>query len=218
VGGEIVEQLNHQVELSEPLGQILFVGLVLFKVVIQSLKDCYYPVRSSRWEENGRYLKQGQERSAKLAKNMVDLRIKRIGLEQRSPSLENGVRDLEHTNVDGRVGRRQLGNKILSRPKGQHCIITLDWTTYIHESLPLLPEVTVGDHTDGLTQLALNAWRDRDHQVDQLALEGLDLIALQLVVSVLIGPVPLDEVLEAKGTSKACVVGRGIRCGDVKKL
>lgn len=114
MGGEIVEQLNHEVELSEPLGQVLFVGLVLFKVVIQSLKDCYYPVRSSRWEENGRYLKQGQERSAKLAENMVDLRIKRIGLEQRSPSLENGVRDLEHTNVDGRVGRRQLGNKILT--------------------------------------------------------------------------------------------------------
>jgi ribosomal protein S17E len=160
VGGEIVEQLDHQVELSEPLDKVLFIRLVLFKVVIQSLEDCYYPVRSSKWEENWRYLKQGQERSTKLVKNMVNLRIKRIGLEQRSPSLENGVRDLEHTNVDSRVGRRQLGNEILNRPKGQHCITTLGWETYIHESLPPLPEITVGDHTDGLTQLALDARRD----------------------------------------------------------
>jgi hypothetical protein len=84
--------------------------------------------------------------------------------------------------------------------------------------LPALPEVTIGDHTNGFTKLALNARRDRDHQGDQLALEGLHLLALQLVVSILIGPVALDEILEAKGTSKTCVVWCSIRCGDVKKL
>jgi hypothetical protein len=74
----------------------------------------------------------------------------------------------------------------------------LDWgATYINQSIPPLPEVTVGDHTNGLTQLALNAWGNRDHQGDQLALESSNFILLQLVISIFIGPVALDEILEA---------------------
>lgn len=63
----------------------------------------------------GNYLEQSEERSTELAQDMIDLSVEGIGLEQRSPSLENGVCDLQHTNVDGRVGRRQLGNKILNK-------------------------------------------------------------------------------------------------------
>jgi hypothetical protein len=40
----------------------------------------------------------------------------------------------------------------------------------------------------------------------------------QLPVTILIGPVALDEVLEAKGTSKANIAGRGIGCRDLEKL
>lgn len=54
----------------------------------------------------GNYLKQSQERSTELAQDVVDLRVESIGLEQGSPSLENGVCNLQHTNIDGRVGRR----------------------------------------------------------------------------------------------------------------
>ena len=50
------------------------------------------------------YLEKSQERSTKLAENVVDLGVERIRLEQGSPSLENGMRNLQHTDVDGRVG------------------------------------------------------------------------------------------------------------------
>jgi len=43
---------------------------------------------------------------------MVDLYVQFIGLEERAPPLENGVRNLQHTDVGGRVVR-QLRNKIL---------------------------------------------------------------------------------------------------------
>jgi hypothetical protein len=43
---------------------------------------------------DGNYLEKSQERSTELGKNVVDLGVERIGLEQRSPSLENRVGDL----------------------------------------------------------------------------------------------------------------------------
>lgn len=80
-------------------------------------------------------------------------------------------------------------------------------TTYVNKSIPSLPEITVGDHADSLTQLSLNRGRDRDHQVDQLALNCFDFILRQLPVSIFVGPVTLDKVLEAKGASKANIAG-----------
>lgn len=87
MAGEVVEKLNHQVELGETLGQVFFVILILLEVAVQSLD-------------------QSQEWVAELVENMVDLNVKLVGLEERSPALEDGVRNLEDTNVDGRVGWR----------------------------------------------------------------------------------------------------------------
>jgi hypothetical protein len=91
-------------------------------------------------------------------------------------------------------------------------------STYIHKGIPALPEVTVGDHTDGIAQLRLDTGRHSDHQADQLALDGRNLLQRELVVSILVCPVALNEVLEAKGTSEANLVrgGRGRR--DVEEL
>ena len=90
--------------------------------------------------------------------------------------------------------------------------------TYIHKGIPALPEITVGNHTDGITQLRLNAGGHRDHQADQFALDGRDLLQRELVVSILVRPITLDEVLKAKGTSEADVVRRGRGRRDVKEL
>jgi hypothetical protein len=159
------------------------------------------------------YLEQGQERSAELPKDMVDFQIQLIRLVKRAPSLENRVRHLQHTNVDRRVGRIELRNKVLwNRKKQMLAILFYDrlvlMATYINKSVPSLPEITIGDHADSLAQLTLNRGRDRDHQVDQLALDCFHFILRQLPVSIFVGPVALDEVLEAKGASKANVAGR----------
>lgn len=87
MAGEVVEKLNHKVELGETLGQVFFVVLILLEVAVQSLN-------------------QGQEWVAELVENMVDLNVKLVGLEERSPALKDGVRNLEDTDVDGRVGWR----------------------------------------------------------------------------------------------------------------
>jgi hypothetical protein len=59
------------------------------------------------------YLEERKERCAELLQNMVDLHIQLVGLEKWAPSLEDGVCNLQNTNVDGRVGGRQLGNEVL---------------------------------------------------------------------------------------------------------
>jgi hypothetical protein len=59
------------------------------------------------------YLEERKERCAELLQNMVDLHIQLVGLEKWAPPLEDGVCNLQNTNVDGRVGGRQLGNEVL---------------------------------------------------------------------------------------------------------
>lgn len=90
--------------------------------------------------------------------------------------------------------------------------------TYIYESIPSFPEITVSDNTDGFTQLGLNSRRNRNHQGDQLTLDGCNLLLWKLVVAIFIGPVALNEVLEAKGASKTNIVGRSSGCRDLKEL
>jgi len=130
---------------------------------------------------------------------MVNFSVQLVRLEKRPPSLENRVRNLEHTNVGGRVTRLKSGNKVLQKNKPSTIVqhISLSATTYIHQVVPSLPEITVGNHTDGLSQLGLNTSRDRNHQTDQFLLDSSDLVQLKLVVSIFIRPVSLNEVLEA---------------------
>lgn len=90
--------------------------------------------------------------------------------------------------------------------------------TYIHKGVPSLPEVTVRNHTDCLSQLRLDTRRDRNHQTDQLLLNGRDLLQLQFVVSIFICPVSLDEVFKAQGACQASIVGERSGRGDVEKL
>lgn len=47
MAGEIVEQLDHQIELSEPLCQVPFVGLILLEIVVQTLRGCEQSVLCS---------------------------------------------------------------------------------------------------------------------------------------------------------------------------
>lgn len=131
---------------------------------------------------------------------MVDLSIELIRLKQGPPSLENRVCNLKHTNVGGRVLRLESGNKVLENSAvNNHPTFhtKVPSTTYIHQVIPSLPEVTISDHTDGLSQLGLNTSRDRNHQTDQFLLDSSDLVQLKLVVSIFIRPVSLNEVLEA---------------------
>lgn len=90
--------------------------------------------------------------------------------------------------------------------------------TYIDKSIPSLPEITVGDHTDGLTKLRLNSRRHRKHQGNQLTLDGCDLSLWKLVVSIFIDPLALDKILEAKGAGKTNIVGMGSGSRDLKEL
>jgi hypothetical protein len=63
------------------------------------------------------YLEETEERSAELLEHMVDLLVQLVGLEERAPPLENGVCNLQHTDVGGRV-IRQLRNEILKGGRG----------------------------------------------------------------------------------------------------
>lgn len=90
--------------------------------------------------------------------------------------------------------------------------------TYIHQGIPSLPEITVSNHTDGLSQLGLDTRRNRYHQTDQFLLDCGDLIQLELVVSIFIRPVSLDKILKAQGTGQASVVGEGSGRRDVEEL
>lgn len=102
--------------------------------------------------------------------------------------------------------------------------------TDVDQRVPSLVEVAVCNDADGLTELCLNGGRDRDHQPDQLALDGYDLGLWQLVVSILVlvcvssyrrvewggcrgaayCPIAFYEVFEEKGACEAgCVWVRG---------
>lgn len=80
-------------------------------------------------------------------------------------------------------------------------------STYIYQRVPPLPEITVGNDTDRVTQLRLNARRHRDHQIDQFTFDRNYLILGKLVISIFICPIPLDEVLEAQCAGQAGGVG-----------
>ena len=95
--------------------------------------------------------------------------------------------------------------------------VSLSATTYIHQVVPSFPEITVGNYTDGLSQLGLNTSRDRNHQTDQLLLDSSDLVQMKFVVAIFIRPVSLNEVLEAQSAGKPGVVGIGSGSGDVKE-
>lgn len=90
--------------------------------------------------------------------------------------------------------------------------------TYIHQGVPSLPEVTVRNHADRLTQLRLDTRWHRYHQADQLLLDGRNLLLLQLVISILIRPVSFNKVLKAQSACQASIVGeRSGRC-NMEKL
>lgn len=90
--------------------------------------------------------------------------------------------------------------------------------TYIYQSIPTLPEITVGNHTDRLTKLGSDRRRNRNHQSDQLTLDGRNLIQRQLVFAIFICPAALNEVLEAQSARKAEVARVRIGCGNMEKL
>lgn len=90
--------------------------------------------------------------------------------------------------------------------------------TYVHQGIPSLPKVTIRDRADGFTQLALDARGYRDHQTDQLPLDGRNLVERQLVVPILVGPVALDKVLEEKRARQPDVVRVGFGGGDLEEL
>lgn len=73
------------------------------------------PVIQTRKE----YLEKREEWSPKALEDMINFSIQLVRLEQGSPSLENRVRNLEHTNVGGRVVRLKSGNKVLQRNSRQ---------------------------------------------------------------------------------------------------
>lgn len=140
-----------------------------------------------------------QERLAELGQDVVDLGEEAVGAEERAPSLEDGVCDAQDADVDGGVVGGQARDEVG------------------HEGLPLLPEVAVGDGADGLTELGLQVRRHADHQADQLALDGIDLVLGQQVDAILVDPVALDVILEVQGAGEADGRGEGIARDDLKK-
>lgn len=76
----------------------------------------------------------------------------------------------------------------------------------VDQSIPTLPEIRVGDDADGLSQLGLDGGRHRDHEANNLTLDGGDLVLRKLVVAILVGPGAADEVLEEEGGGQPCCV------------
>ncbi len=62
------------------------------------------------WPTHNEKLEKG---FAKGLQHMVDFNVQLVGLSQRAPSVENGVRDFENANVDFGVGSRKSADKIL---------------------------------------------------------------------------------------------------------
>ena len=117
---------------------------------------------------------------------MVDFSEEVVGAEERPPSLEDGVGDLEDAVVDCGVVWREARNQV------------------VDQSVPSHPEVAVGNGADGFTKLCLQVGRDRDHEPNKLAFNGGDLVLGQLVIAILVHPVALDEVLEVEGGGQTC--------------
>ena len=46
--------------------------------------------------------------------------------------------------------------------------------THVNECVPLLPEITIGNHTDRIAQLVLDARWYRDHQANEFPFDGND--------------------------------------------
>lgn len=90
--------------------------------------------------------------------------------------------------------------------------------TYVHKGVPSLPEVTVRNHADRLAQLCLDTRRHRDHQADQLLLDGRHLVLLQLVVPILVRPVPFNKVLKTQSTCQASIVRERSGRGNMEEL
>ena len=59
------------------------------------------------------HLEKSQERAAESFENMIDFQVQLIRPEKRSPSLENGMCDLEYAIVDSGVVRLESRNEIL---------------------------------------------------------------------------------------------------------
>lgn len=109
------------------------------------------------------------------------------------------------------MGKKQWLAKLFSHEKGP-------MSTYIDKCIPSLPEITVGNHTDSFAQLSLNRGRDRDHQIDQFALDCFHLVLRKFPLSIFVSPVALDKILEAEGASKANVAGIRVGGRDMEQL
>lgn len=90
--------------------------------------------------------------------------------------------------------------------------------TDIDKSIPSLPKITVGDHAHSLAQLSLNRGRDRDHQIDQFALDSFHLVLRKFPLPIFISPIALDKVLKAESASKANVAGIRVGGRDMEQL
>lgn len=120
---------------------------------------------------------------------MVDLSEEVVRAEERAPAAEDGVRDLQNTVVDLWVVGGEARYEV------------------VDQRVPALPEVRVCNDADGLAQLCLNGIGHRDHEANNLTLDGRDLVLGKLVVAILIGPAAADEILEEESCRQTCRVG-----------
>lgn len=114
---------------------------------------------------------------------MVDLKVELVGAEEGSPSCEDGVGDLEDAGVDFGIGAREAADNFLEVPLLAPCSVAREKAAYLGQGLPPSPEVRVGNDTDGVAQLSLDARRAVDHQANEALLNDRDLLFRELVVA-----------------------------------
>ena len=85
---------------------------------------------------------------------MVDLGEEWVRPIERPPSFEDRVRYLENPIIDLRVIRGQSRSQVLRLISTRVHLMREGF--YINESVPLLPEVTVGNHAYCVTELILD--------------------------------------------------------------
>lgn len=179
---EIKEHLDAVVELKQEGTERFLVAFVLVDKLVGGLS--FEISTRSIVELDISHLQEVEPRVAELSEDVVDFGEEGIGSEQRSPSLENRMCYLKDAVVYVDVVCCQSRNQIL-----QQSATTLSETrtlTYINQCIPSLPEITVCNDTDSLTQLYLQCSWETDHQSDNFLLDGGDIAGLESVVSILI--------------------------------
>lgn len=121
--------------------------------------------------------------------DVIDLLVKLVGLEKRSPPHKNGMCNLQHPVRHFEVIWRDTADKVLE----DKCLVfrapsnlTSQSFTNLYECVPPLPEVRVCYNADCLAKLGLDVRGRQDHETNELLLDGSDLIGGQLVVSIFV--------------------------------